>query len=187
MRVWTRALTLLLFAVVSLGCDRNLDPFDPTEEPEAPDLARIMPEGARPAPSPELPPSPEQARSAPRGAPPVAAESGPPIEGTVSLAAELEGRVPAGAVLFIIARRGGGGPPLAVKRIREPGFPLSFTLGPEDRMIQSIPFAGPLQVSARVDSDGNAMSRNPGDMSGAAASDVEPGARGVDVVIDQVL
>ena len=65
--------------------------------------------------------------------------------------------------------------------------PLRFTLGPEDRMIQSIPFVGPLQVSARVDSDGNAMSRNPGDMSGAATSDVEPGARGVDVTIDQVL
>jgi cytochrome c-type biogenesis protein CcmH len=187
MQAWTRAPTLLLLAVVSVGCDRNLDPFDPSEEPEAPDLSRIMPEGAPEAPTPGLPPSPEQAPPAPRGAPPVAAESGPPIEGTVRLAAGLEGRVPAGSVLFIIARRGGAGPPLAVKRIREPGFPLSFTLGPEDRMIQSIPFVGPLQVTARVDSDGNATSRSPGDMSGAAGGDVQPGARGVDVVIDQVL
>ena len=178
---------LLLLAVVSAGCDRNIGPFDPLEEPEAPDLSKIMPEGAREAPTPGLPPSPEQARPAQRGAPSVAAESGPPIEGTVRLAEGLEGRVPAGAVLFIIARRGGSGPPLAVKRIREPGFPLDFTLGPDDRMIQSIPFVGPLQITARVDSDGNATSRNPGDLSGAAPRAVEPGARGVELVIDQVL
>jgi cytochrome c-type biogenesis protein CcmH len=187
MRVRMCAPILLILGLSSAGCDRNFEPFDPSEEPEEPDLSRIMPEGARQAPTPGLPPSPQQARTAPRGAPPVAAESGPPIEGTVRLASGLEGRVPAGAVLFIIARRGDAGPPLAVKRIREPGFPLDFTLGPEDRMIQSIPFAGPLRISARVDSDGNAMSRNPGDMSGAAGSDVQPGARGVDVVIDQVL
>ena len=185
MRVPTCA--LLLLAWLWAGCDRNLDPFDPSEEPEAPDLSRIMPEGARQAPTPGLPPSPAAAPPAARGAPPVAAESGPPIEGTVRLAAGLEGRVPPDAVLFIIARRGGAGPPLAVKRIRAPGFPLDFTLGPEDRMIQSIPFTGPFQVSARVDSDGNALSRSPGDMSGAAAGEVEPGARGVDVVIDEVL
>ena len=38
-----------------------------------------------------------------------------------------------------------------------------------------------------VDSDGNATSRTPGDLQGASAAPVEPGARGVRIVIDEVL
>ena len=47
-----------------------------------------------------------------------------------------------------------------------PSFPLDFSLGPEDRMIQAMPFAGPLGLSARIDADGNATSREPGDLQG---------------------
>ena len=72
-------------------------------------------------------------------------------------------------------------------RVREPRFPLPFEIGPEDRMIQSIPFEGPLLLSARVDGDGNATSREPGDLQGQATDPVEPGATGVTVQIDQRL
>jgi hypothetical protein len=102
------------------------------------------------------------------------------------VAAELEDRVPQGAVLFLIARRGGAGPPLAVERIASPRFPVEFSLGPEDRMIQTLPFAGELQISARLDADGNAMSREPGDLEGRAPQPVSPGATGVSVVLDEV-
>ena len=51
-------------------------------------------------------------------------------------------------------------------------------------MIQAIPFAGPLQLSARVDADGNATSREPGDLQGAAATPVDPGATDVTIRID---
>ena len=74
-----------------------------------------------------------------------------------------------------------------MKRIPSPRFPLDFELGPDDRMIQAMPFAGPLTLSARVDSDGNAMSRTPGDLSGQAAGPIEPGASGIELVIDQVV
>ena len=47
----------------------------------------------------------------------------------------LAARVPSGAVLFLIARTGGGGPPTAVRRIADPSFPLEFSIGPEDRML----------------------------------------------------
>ena len=109
------------------------------------------------------------------------------IEGTVRLAAGLEGSVPDGAILFIIARHGAGGPPLAVKRVASPRFPLDFNIGPDDRMIEAMPFAGPLTVTARVDADGDAGSRNPGDLRGASSGTVDPGATGVDVLIDEVL
>jgi cytochrome c-type biogenesis protein CcmH len=185
MRRWIAILGALAAAA---GCDRNVEPFDPNEEPAEPDLARIFPAGAgrEPAGPPALPPAPG------RGAPPLAAEAGaeseaPPIRGTISVAEELRGRVREGAVLFLIARRDGAGPPLAVRRIASPRFPLEFSLGPEDRMIQGLPFAGELRISARLDADGNALSRQPGDLEGRAERTVAPGASGVAVVLDEVL
>ena len=129
--------------------------------------------------------SADAATSAPLAAAPGA--SGAPIRGTVRIAAELASQVPQGSVLFVIARRGESGPPLAVKRIESPRFPLDFELGPADRMIQSMAFTGPLSVSVRVDADGNAMSRSPGDLFGAAAAPVDPGATQVDLLIDQTV
>jgi cytochrome c-type biogenesis protein CcmH len=109
------------------------------------------------------------------------------VRGTIRVAPELADRVPGGAVLFLIARGPQPGPPLAVKRIPAPRFPLDFELGPDDRMIAAIPFRGPLTLSARIDADQNAMTRNPGDLQGAAATPVEPGARDVSIVIDEIL
>jgi hypothetical protein len=175
---------ILLASLALVGCSRHIEPFVAGEQPHKPDLAKIFPEGAKMAPAgaPMMPPAPGAAPSASQR------DTAPPIRGTVRLDPSLQSRVPPDAVLFIIARRaGGGGPPLAAKRISTPHFPLDFTLGPEDRMIKSMPFEGPLQLSVRVDGDGNAASHNPGDMDGAAAQSVEPGASGVEIVIDRVL
>src|SRR3990170_3521893 len=100
-----RSVVIALVLAGWLGCDRNVEPFDPNEQPAAPDLSRIFPPAAE-----------------------AAGGEGPPIRGTVSVADELAGRVPPGAVLFLIARRGGGGPPLAVERTPSPRFPLEFSL-----------------------------------------------------------
>jgi hypothetical protein len=109
------------------------------------------------------------------------------VRGTLRLAPELEGRVPSGAILFLIARSTEAGPPLAVQRIPEPRFPLDFEIGPKDRMIQQLPFAGPLRLTARVDGDGNATTREPGDLVGASSEEVEPGDSGIVITIDQAL
>jgi cytochrome c-type biogenesis protein CcmH len=181
-----------LVATLSTGCDRNVEAYDPDEEPSRPDLGRIFPEGAERAAraQPELPPAPGG-----RGAPPMGATAaqgqapapGPPISGTIRLAPDLGAPVPPGAVLFIVARTGTGGPPTAVKRIGAPRFPLDFELGPDDRMIQAMPFNGPFQLTARVDSDGDAASRTPGDLQGGVESPVSAGATGVELVLDEVL
>jgi hypothetical protein len=176
-------LILAALAVSSAACDRNLEPFDPAERPERPDLSRIFPEGAERTAQLDSPAGMPNPRGG-RGAAPLG--SGPPVRGTVRLAPELEGRVPPRGVLFLIARTPGGGPPLAVKRITDLRFPMEFELGPEDRMVDQIPFAGQLSISARVDSDGNATTRLPGDMQGAAAAPVQPGESGVEIVIDEV-
>jgi len=179
--------TLVLAVLLDAGCNRRIEPYDPDETVEQPDLSRIFPEGARIVAERERagegpPPSPQGGR----GAPPVAAARAP-IRGTLALASGREGSVPRGGVLFLVARSPRGGPPVAVKRVTSPAFPMEFVIGPDDRMIEAIPFEGPLLLSARVDADGNATSRQPGDLLGDAAAPVEPGATGVDIRIDQKL
>ena len=94
---------------------------------------------------------------------------------------------PDGGVLFVIARPQGatGGPPLAVLRIPSPEFPLAFTIGPENVMIPSMQFAGAISISARLDADGNAMTRGSGDISSATVEGLSPGAEGVRLVLSE--
>jgi len=175
---------LLAFLMVSSACDRNIEPFVPGETAVEPDLSEIFPAGAERAarPSPGLPPAPGEMAAAP--AAPVAAAAAP-IRGSVKLAPELSGSVPPGAVLFLIARGPSPGPPLAVQKIADPKFPLEFSIGPEDRMMRDMPFVGPISISARIDADGNAMTRGAGDLQGESPGNYQPGATGVDVLIDE--
>ena len=184
---------LLGLAIVlgAVGCNRNIEDFDPTEQVIRPDLSKIFPEGAESAAkAPVIAGSPPPG-SGPRGArspgAPPAAETGEPLAGTIRLASEVEGRIPNGAILFLIVRPIAGGPPTAVRRIADPRFPLEFTLGPEHRMAQSVPFVGPFTLTARVDADGNAMTREPGDLQGMSVEQHSPGDTGIELVIDEVL
>jgi hypothetical protein len=116
-----------------------------------------------------------------------AGATGPPITGQILLAPDLAQRVPRGAVLFLIARAGVSGPPVAAKLISSPEFPLDFELGPDDRMRRDMPFEGPLRLTARLDSDGDAATRAAGDLRGVSQQDHSPGATGVTILIDEVL
>ncbi len=153
-----------------LDCHRAVEPFDPDEEVEAPDLSQIFPrgsEGTREGPPPDLAALPDPAGAAPD----------PSILGEVQLADEVT--APAGGVLFVVARSSSGGPPVAVKRFQNPSFPQRFRLGPADRMIESTPFRGPFVLTARLDSDGNVTTRESGDLTASAPGSVATGARGV--------
>ena len=190
--LWPRILPVLgLLCAVQLACDRNIEPYVPGEEPRQPDLSRIFPAGAeqdaRQVAPGELPPPP------PRGARPVGGAAvadgskAEPIRGEVRVAEALREQLRPDAVLFIIARVGAAGPPLAVKRIRSPRFPLQFSIGPDDRMIATLPFQGALQLTARLDGDGDAISRDPGDLQGRADGTYPPGASNVTIVLDEAL
>jgi cytochrome c-type biogenesis protein CcmH len=122
-------------------------------------------------------------------APPAAATgaTSEAIEGTLELTPDLVGRVPPGAVLYLVAKTAQGGPPVAVVRVANPSFPMRFSIGPDDRMNQSVPFADQVLISVRVDADGNAMTRNPGDLEGESGTPNAPGDRGVTLLIDKVL
>jgi hypothetical protein len=60
---------------------------------------------------------------------------------------------------------------------------MAFRIGPEDTMIAGRPFHGALQLSARIDEDGDAISRGARDSAGEAAAPVQPGATGVEIVL----
>lgn len=185
--LWLLLLVLCGVAGCSRQCSSQIEPFVPGEEPEQPDLSEIFPPGAeRAAESASKAPEMGGRATGPRGAPPVTS-SQEPIRGTVSVAPELADRIPPGAVLFLMARPGGGGPPLAVQRIPSPRFPLEFAIGSADWMAKTVPFAGPLRLTARLDADGDATSRDAGDLQGAAEGTHGPGDSGVSLVIDEVL
>lgn len=95
---------------------------------------------------------------------------------------------PPSGTLFIIARIAGApdrGPPIAVKRVDAPRFPLQFTIGPGDLMQPGLPFEGPFDVRARLDTDGNAMTKSPGDLVTSRATPATPGAMEVRLVLDE--
>ena len=78
---------------------------------------------------------------------------------------------PPGAVLFVNLRIvAGAGPPSAVKRIDSPTFPLEITLDANDAMpgLEGRPLPASGVVSARLDGDGNASTRDPSEPSAQA-------------------
>ena len=114
-----------------------------------------------------------------------AGRDGATLDGTISVAPELRGRLAAGDTLFIILRKGPG-PPFAVKRIGGPQFPMRYQVGPEDVMMAGTPFEGQVTVSARVSKTGGAGPAERGDLEGEHPGSVAVGARGVDILISRV-
>ncbi len=90
------------------------------------------------------------------------------ISGTVLLGDGVRNTGPIRGALFVIARKGGG-PPLAVKRITDPTFPLPFALGPEDVMHQGSELRGEVTLIARLKRDGRPGPAITGDLEGVAA------------------
>jgi cytochrome c-type biogenesis protein CcmH len=111
------------------------------------------------------------------------------ISGTISIDPKLKSAVDPNAALFVIARAVGpaSGPPLAVKKIDKPVFPVTYSLGPENVMLQGTPFTGKVNLSVRLDKDGNPVTRAAGDVTGEYRKNpVEVGTAKADIVLDQV-
>ena len=118
-----------------------------------------------------------------------ASPSSSQISGKITVDPKLKANIDPNAALFIIARpaAGGGGPPLAVKKIDRPTFPVDYTLSQDNVMMQGTPFTGKINITVRLDKDGNPVTRTPGDISGDYKKNpVQVGAKNVDVVLDQV-
>jgi hypothetical protein len=54
-------------------------------------------------------------------------------------------------------------------------------------MMQGRPFSGKVTIIVRLDKDGNATTRDPGDLTGEYKKNpVEVGSKNVDIVLDQI-
>ncbi len=118
-----------------------------------------------------------------------ASSSSAQISGKITIDPKLKASIDPNAALFIIARpaAGAGGPPLAVKKIDRPTFPLDYALSQDNVMMQGMPFTDKINVTVRLDKDGNPVTRTPGDMTGDYKKNpVEVGTKNVDIMIDQV-
>lgn len=182
-KIVTTGTVFLLVACVA--CSQRVE----TEKEHAGrDRARpLLPASATPSalvtgsvgPAEAMPRGPAEIVNQPRGAAP---GTGLGVSGVVQ-APGLEAP-PEGAVLFVFVRAAdaGGGPPLAVQRHSPSGFPTSFSIGPQDAMMGPAPFPERVVVEARLDSDGDPLSRAPGDLS-ARSGPVAPGSEGVTLTL----
>lgn len=93
--------------------------------------------------------------------------------------------------LFIVARSKESpvGPPLAVKRIEAPVFPVTFEMSEENVMNMGggpkKKFAGELELTVRFDQDGNAMTVESGDFTTSVPLVVSVGNKDIKISLDK--
>jgi tetratricopeptide (TPR) repeat protein len=105
------------------------------------------------------------------------------VSGTVELDPTLRSQVAAQGVLFVFVREAGfgAGPPIAAKRLPVSSFPVAFEIGEADAMMGQ-PFPDVLLVEARLDADGDPVTRPPTDPK-ARLDDVKAGTTNVHLVL----
>jgi cytochrome c-type biogenesis protein CcmH len=114
--------------------------------------------------------------------------SGPVLAIEVAVAPEIAtGALGPNAIVYLLARSPGGGPPLAAKQIPLSALPGRFELGVADAMIQGRTIAGQERVTviARISLSGVATEQ-PGDIYGQAEVDVASGET-VSITIDSIV
>jgi cytochrome c-type biogenesis protein CcmH len=89
--------------------------------------------------------------------------------------------------LFVIARRGSGGPPLAVQRHPAGAWPRSVRLTDADAMLPGISLAsgGPLKLVARISTSGQPVAAS-GDLVGEVGYDFDS-AHPASITIDRIV
>lgn len=136
-------------------------------------LAKIQanattPAAGAPVENPELPPGhPPMPSSGPEAA------ASPVIRITLAVSTPA----PQGGIVYIIARPEGeaGGHPIAVKRVDAASFPITLDLGSADSMMGQ-PLPAKVHLEARLDSDGDAATKNAGDPHASADGVIAGGA-----------
>jgi hypothetical protein len=108
------------------------------------------------------------------------------VFGTISIDPGLKVGLNPSAGLFIFARPEGVdvGPPLAAKRHSVFQFPFEFDIGQLNTMMEGSQFEGAMNLTARLDQDGNRKS-SPGDLEGKIQ--ITAGQKGVQLVLNRLI
>ncbi|MDP9191499.1 MAG: tetratricopeptide repeat protein [Acidobacteriota bacterium] len=114
---------------------------------------------------PDHPPMPGMESSMPAAVPAMTSSAPPAKPIRITLSLDPSATVKSG-VVYVIARGGEAGHPVAVRRIDAAAFPLSLELGSADSMMgASLP--PNVRIEARLDSDGDAGTKDPSDLNAA--------------------
>ncbi|HXU71895.1 MAG TPA: hypothetical protein VN947_21320 [Polyangia bacterium] len=113
------------------------------------------------------------------------------LSGVIKLEGKVKDKVASGDTIFVVARKyeegsTAPGTPLAVQKLTVGAWPLKFSLDSRDAMFAGTTMTGKIIVTVRVDKDGDAMTKNPGDVTGQSKP-VEPPKKDVVVPLDTVL
>lgn len=113
--------------------------------------------------------------------PRAAASSEDAISGEIRLAPGLN--VVSGSVIFLTIREAGSrlGAPIAAQRLPVAEFPMKFSIGQEHSM-QGRPFPAQARIEARIDTDGNPLTKEPGDLV-ASADEIAKGTSNVTLTL----
>lgn len=181
--------TALVALGVTVGACNKSDATPAAAVPPPP----ALPTAAQPASQPAMAASqPAAAASQPAAAASQPAAQGAPFSGEVRLAdgvgADL---IKPTDVLFLMARECMGdctkpGRLVAVQRLEKLKLPVPYTMGPEHVMMAGTPFTGPFLVQARVDRDGDAMTKGPDDLYAEVTTGVTPGQAGVVLAVGKL-
>jgi cytochrome c-type biogenesis protein CcmH len=116
-----------------------------------------------------------------------AQSAGSTIEIAIGVSPEVAARIRPDSSLFVIARRGSGGPPLAVVRQAIGHWPLSVHLSDANAMLPGISLAegGPLTLIARISQSGQPIAAS-GDLFGEVGYDFDS-AHPASITIDRIV
>ncbi|MBI4677347.1 MAG: hypothetical protein HY748_07165 [Elusimicrobia bacterium] len=109
------------------------------------------------------------------------------VSGTITIASHLHRRVPQGQVVLFVIAKNKGGVPIAMQRIVNPQFPVSFHLRNADLIVPDSRVRDAMILQAQMNTHGQAGHPQPGDLEGSAKDLVLPGERDTHIVIDKEL
>lgn len=171
-------LSIAFVSLSAVACKTEPAGDKPAALPPAPaELAVKPPE----PPKPETPPAAEVV--------PEEAKPEESITGTIVLAKARKKDVKKGDLMFLIARRTGGpagpGSMLAVQKLVVDEFPMPFAVSSRDAMMPGMKFEGEVNLSIRLDKDGDPMTRRKGDVFGEALG-VKVGSKDVALLLENL-
>lgn len=139
--------------------------------------------------TPAAPVSPQQppAAGSPHSGAPVNMDA-PIVDGTLELGTEQKKMDFKGWTIYVLVRLvDQPAPPLAVTRLPVDKFPVSYSLTNANLMVGEAPKAGAkILIEARLDKDGDPISKNPGDVYGFSQKPLGVGDHNAKVVLDQI-
>ncbi len=112
------------------------------------------------------------------------------VTGTITVDPKAKDKVKPGTSVFLIVKRAGpdgapSGPPLAVDKLTWTGDGMAFELTEAQAMVAGTDLSGDVVVMARYDQDSDALSKQPGDVTGQVR--VKIPAEHVKLTLDTVL